>query len=409
MMGEQIAMTRKTGLGSAVSAAKELVPQAESISASTLQLEQIVAELQRQNKSLHDHTGKLKVAVAEAKRRSKVLEREKAKLAEDNEALRKSLSWRLTLPLRAVIDTCRALGRERPAVQRVEPAAVPASPSLQAASPEAETFFRDGFIASPRSRRSVPGRRQDSSQRMEKTTSMNKDKPTIGVIILTCGEPQFEACWHSVNAQSLKPDRIDVVRNMYPMSAAFNEVLRLLSCDYSVHVDADMVLDPHALETLYNDINSSEDNVFGIGYRLRDPYYGDIGHIKIHKSSLLRSRRVDNECGYDRMLVKELKKEGYLMRWRAETLGVHLPNPTPEELFKRSLGTARRFLKFRGSATNDVVKHMAFRWCVEDDETAFAGLIGYCGGVLLEHEDEEKDFRTFGTKEWSSIKWMFEP
>ena len=28
------------------------------------------------------------------------------------------------------------------------------------------------------------------------------------------------------------------------MSAAFNEVLKLLTCDYSVTVDADMVLDP---------------------------------------------------------------------------------------------------------------------------------------------------------------------
>ena len=54
--------------------------------------------------------------------------------------------------------------------------------------------------------------------------------------------------------------------------AAFNEALRLSCCDYSVYVDADMVLDAHALETLYNDISSSEDNIFGIGYHLRDPY-----------------------------------------------------------------------------------------------------------------------------------------
>ena len=389
-------MTGKTGLGSEVSA-KELVPQAET---SALPLEQIVAELQRENKSLRGNTRKLKVAVSEAKQRCKELERERAKLAKDNEALRKSLSWRLTLPLRAVIDTCRTVGRKRPAVQRER--VEPASSSLQDATPEAETFFRDGFIGWPRPRPSVSSR-QDSSQRM----TSNKDKPTIGVIIVTCGEPQFEACWHSVNAQSLGPDRIDIVRNVYPMSAAFNEVLRLLTCDYAVTVDADMVLDPHALETLYNDINASEDNVFGIGYRLRDPYYGSIGFIKIYKSSLLRSRRVHDECGYDRVLEKELNKEGYLMLRRVETLGAHLPNPTPEQLFKTALGTARRFLKFRD--TNNTIKHMARRWYVEDDETAFAGLIGYCGGLLLEHQDKEKDFRTFGKKEWSRIKWMFEP
>ena len=315
-------MTGKTGLGSEVSA-KELVPQAET---STLPLEQIVAELQRENKSLRGNTRKLKVAVSEAKQRCKVLERERAKLAKDNEALRKSLSWRLTLPLRAVIDTCRTLGRKRPAVQRER--VEPASSSLQDATPEAETFFRDGFIGSARPRPSVPGL-QHSSQRMT-TMAMNKDKPTIGVIIVMCGEPQFEACWHSVNAQSLGPDRIDIVRDVYPVSAAFNEVLRLLTCDYSVTVDADMVLDPHALETLYNDINASEDNVFGIGYRLRDPYYGSIGFIKMYKSSLLRSRRVRDECGHDRVLVKELHKEGYLMLRRAEnwesTFRIRLPS-----------------------------------------------------------------------------------
>ena len=328
-------MAGKTGIGGAVSAAKELVPQAET---STLPLDQIVAELQRENKSLRGNTRKLKVAVAEAKQRCKVLQRERAKLAKDNEALRTSLSWRLTLPLRAVIDTCRTLGRKRPAVQRerVEPAAVTASSSLQEATPEAETFFRDGSIGSARSRPSVPGL-QHSSQRMT-TMAMNKDKPTIGVIIVTCGEPQFEACWHSVNTQSLGPDRIDIVRDVYPVSAAFNEVLRLLTCDYSVTVDADMVLDPHALETLYNDINASEDNVFGIGYRLRDPYYGSIGFIKIYKSSLLRSRRVRDECGHDRVLVKELHKEGYLMLRRAETLGVHLPESNSRAIVQEGAG-----------------------------------------------------------------------
>ena len=40
------------------------------------------------------------------------------------------------------------------------------------------------------------------------------------------------------------------------------------------------------------------------------------------------------------MLEKELNEEGYLMLRRTETLGVHLPNPTPEQLFKRALGTA---------------------------------------------------------------------
>jgi hypothetical protein len=230
-------------------------------------LEQIIAELERENKSLRDHTQKLKFTVAVTKRRSEMLEREKAKLARDNETLRKSLSWRLTSPLRGVIGACRALGRKKQAAS-------------QAAGPKAKTFFRDGFIASPRWRRSSPDRPRDSSQRMEKITAGDKGKPTIGVIIITCGEPQFEACWRAVNAQSLRPDRIDIVRDVYPMSAAFNEALSLLSCDYSVQVDADTVLDPQALETLYNDISSSEHNVFGIGYHLRDPYYGRVGHIK---------------------------------------------------------------------------------------------------------------------------------
>jgi hypothetical protein len=369
------------------------------------QAEQIFAALQRENKFLRSRTRKLRVAVAEEKRRRNVLEQEKATLKKSNDALRKSFSWRLTSPIRAVVDTCRALGRKRRAVrrERVEPSAVTSSLSLPAVRPETETLRGERPIAS---RRSVPGCPQDASQHSDRIVEMNEVKPTIGVIIVTCGEPQFEACWDSVNAQSLRPDRIDIVRDVYPMSAAFNEVLRLMSCDYSVKVDADMVLDPHALETLYNHINSSEDNVFGIGYRLRDPYFGAVGHIKIYKSSVLRSRTVANESGYDRVLVKDLEKEGYLMDFSAETLGLHLPNPTPEELFKRALGTARRFLKFRDN--HKPIKHMARRWCIEDDETAFAGLIGYCGGLLLEHEDKEKDFRTFGTKEWGGIKWMFE-
>jgi hypothetical protein len=333
--------------------------QGENTNGSIKRLEQIIAMLRSENKSLR---GKIGEAT-----------RERARLARDNEALRKSFSWRLTSPLRAAIDTGRRLTRKRPA-------AVTSSSSWQDARP-------------------------DSSQRI-KPMAMNHGKATIGVIIVTCGEPQFEACRHSINAQTLKADKIDVVRDVYPMSAAFNEVLKLSTCDYSVTVDADMVLDPHALETLYNDIGATEDNVFGIGYRLRDPYYGAIGNIKILKSSLLRTRTFRDQCGCDRVLEKELNDEGYVMRRRDETLGVHLPDATPEQLFKRSLGTARKFLKFGDFPKS--VKLMARKWCDEDDKTALAGLIGYCGGLLLDHPDEEKDFRTFGKSEWRRIDWMFE-
>jgi hypothetical protein len=375
-------MTGKPGAGNAVPEAS--VPQAESMSGSAQPLKQIVAELQRENKLLRRKTRSLKITVAEAKQRCQVLELERTRLAKEHDALRKSLSWRLTFPLRAVIDTCRTIGGKRPVAH----------------APRAESDAE-----APQSPRSVPARKE-SRQRI-KPPAVNKDRPTVGVIIFTCGEPQFEACWQSINAQTLGPDRIDVVRDVYPISAAFNEALRLLTCDYAVTLDADIVLDPDALEMLYKDISSSDDNVFAIGYRLRDPYYGSIGFIKIYKSSLLRSRKVHDKCGFDRLLLQELSDEGYTMLRRAETLGVHLPNPTPEQLFKRALGTARKFLKFRDD--DKTIKHMARRWCVENDKTAFAGLIGYCGGLLLEHQDEEKDFRTFGKKEWSRINWMFEP
>src|SRR5262249_14369825 len=59
-----------------------------------------------------------KLAVAEAKRRNNALAREKAKLVQENEAQRQSRSWRLTAPLRIVVNKCRALAHQRPAMQR---------------------------------------------------------------------------------------------------------------------------------------------------------------------------------------------------------------------------------------------------------------------------------------------------
>jgi uncharacterized cupin superfamily protein len=128
-------------LGKSVTAAKEPLPH-EGMSASMLQVDQMVAELQRENKSLRGRIQKLKVEVAKEERRCKVLEGEKARLAKDNKALRKSRSWRLTSPIRAAVDICRALGSKRREVQSWH-----CIPFFRAASPAAERFFEDGFIA----------------------------------------------------------------------------------------------------------------------------------------------------------------------------------------------------------------------------------------------------------------------
>lgn len=135
-MGEQRAEFRSVGI-----AAKEAQPDF------TLELEQTVVELQRQNKSLRGYNRKLKVAVAEGNRRIKELELGKEKLAKNNKALRNSLSWRLTSPIRIAVDVCRALGRGRAVWRDVDHSPVAAATSSPATNPQAEAFFRDGFIA----------------------------------------------------------------------------------------------------------------------------------------------------------------------------------------------------------------------------------------------------------------------
>lgn len=79
----------------------------------------------------------------------------------------------------------------------------------------------------------------------------------LTVFLITVGEPSFPAARQALEEQDCL-FHLDVVWNVAPMSAAFQEMLNRCTTKYYIQVDADMVLKPHAIRTMYEGIKQTE-------------------------------------------------------------------------------------------------------------------------------------------------------
>jgi len=169
-------------------------------------------------------------------------------------------------------------------------------------------------------------------------------RPLPGSVIscvFSIGERTEQECIESIRNQTVPVSRIELIKNVAPISAASNRALELASdADLLLWVDADMILSPGCNEYLCRLMR--KDTLYAVS-TLMDPVFGKVGYIKLLNMHIVRrlNLRFRDTLGCDvdfcrqaRELDSSIIVETYTLS--RKPLGVHHPTYTARELFRKN-------------------------------------------------------------------------
>jgi radical SAM superfamily enzyme YgiQ (UPF0313 family) len=167
--------------------------------------------------------------------------------------------------------------------------------------------------------------------------------PDVTAVICRTDEETFEDCLASLKRQTMRPGRIEVVDNVTPMHRAFNRMLERATTRYYLHVDADMVLAPDCVETLYDAMRKNEDCFLARAY-LKDDLLGRIPFVKLFDRERVGDARYRDTIGCDRDFEGRIMGQGYAAVIVERVLGRHISGRSARAVFlkyKRSMEKCR--------------------------------------------------------------------
>jgi glycosyltransferase involved in cell wall biosynthesis len=174
-------------------------------------------------------------------------------------------------------------------------------------------------------------------------------KKDLTVFIIRSGEnPNYSDCLNALKNQNCIFNIKEVV-NVAPMSKAFQEMIDTCETEYYIQVDEDMILEENSIETIYESIKSSDDNICNVAFKLRDIHLDfNIYGIKGYKHNILRNYPYNLEiisCEVDQMM--RLQNDGYETLLFGEVVGQHSPKWTNELIFERYFDLMEKWKVFK--------------------------------------------------------------
>jgi hypothetical protein len=230
---------------------------------------------------------------------------------------------------------------------------------------------------------------------------------TIVACIFSVGERTEEDAVNSVKGQTFPVTRIELIKNIAPISKALNRVFDIASdADYVLLVDADMILYNYCLDALLR--FARKDVLYSVG-ELTDPVMGNIGHVKLlnmalAKSSGLRYREV---LGSDFDLIKQAERLGSGIipmcgSSMKKILGIHHPTYTAKELFRKM----QIWRKKRGNRTDkELLTSLVRKYRESDNRLLLYGILG----LIISNPDKSsgESYPESGLDNWEAAQQLF--
>ena len=242
----------------------------------------------------------------------------------------------------------------------------------------------------------------------------------VTVFVISSGEPSLDACHGALDAQACTFQRQDI-RDVTPMDCAFQAMLDRCETPYYVQVDADMLLEPWAIGTLYEEMKKREremadvDGYAGcaqvVGWLWDDDFGRPLQGVKIYNHAICSRYPYVGELSCEMGQNEALKRDGYEVlglqlgdqdcgngQWRRtrRTLGTHFASQTPPMAFDRwqRLAQKHRALPWMGWLA-PYFKRMEAEWLAEPDNGVFkARHLGAVAGLTGPIPDTERDAST---------------
>jgi hypothetical protein len=228
----------------------------------------------------------------------------------------------------------------------------------------------------------------------------------LTVFVITVGGPTAKACLAAVKGQTCK-FRLDVIENVAPMSAAFQEMLDRCETPYFIQVDEDMILKPHAVQQIYNSISTIGGNVAFVCFGLWDTHIGmPIIGVKGYRHDICKLFPYVDEQSCEVGQLERMREEGYTYRAflpatrdDKDTLGDHTSCLTPWQAYERYKDLMEKQRKHGQCGwVERLPAQFAKRLGVNPESPDLWALFGLLAGSGsdIDRAPGEKDFRTYG-------------
>ena len=179
---------------------------------------------------------------------------------------------------------------------------------------------------------------------------LRKDlRKELTVFLISCGEnPNYQDCLESLQKQSVKFN-LKEIKNISPMSKAFQKMIDDCETDFYIQVDEDMILFEDSIEKIYNNLLSSKKNICIISHLLNDVHLNfDIHGIKGYKHKILKNYPYNlNIISCEMEQIERLKNDGFEIDMIESVLGLHSPKWTNELIFERYFDLMEKWKKYK--------------------------------------------------------------
>lgn len=162
-----------------------------------------------------------------------------------------------------------------------------------------------------------------------------RDKLTVFVI--SSGEnPNYEDCIQAIKNQNCT-FRLEEIKNVAPMSKAFQRMIDNCVTPYYVQVDEDMILEENAIEKLYLAIKKSNRNICMVAFMLKDHHLNfNICGIKAYKHYIMVKYPYNLEIiSCEKEQLSRLEKDNIKTKTFGDVIGIHSPKWTNQLIYER--------------------------------------------------------------------------
>jgi hypothetical protein len=231
----------------------------------------------------------------------------------------------------------------------------------------------------------------------------------VTVFLITVGSLDYPDCLRQLHEQD-SLFSINVIRNVSPMDRAFQQMAERCQTPYFVQVDEDMMLYPHAVRQLYEELSVQPAEVAFHCLSLLDADLGvPIDGCKIYRHAVIQKYpwRESVSCEVDQF--KRMWADGYRFsrRWRPmvgdHVIGEHGRHLTPRSLFHRY---RRLALKYRLDPEMmawwaEWPQRLAERFAAAGTQRSLFALLGWNDGLRcdIRHESGEANFHGYAHDE----------
>ena len=188
----------------------------------------------------------------------------------------------------------------------------------------------------------------------------------LTIFVITCGEESLDKCMESIQRQHLggnnKP-KVEIIRDVYPVNKAFNQMHKRCKTAYFIQVDADVILHEDALITLYEAMKKSSFMTYATYGQLYEEGFGLGGSVRCWRKSVFNIFKFRDVRTTDRDFYKRAILLGLRTKDVKKTLGIHRPRQSDFLDYWKTKGDVekwqflgRRFEKYAEGLYRDLIK-----------------------------------------------------